>query len=48
MKDPICERILSVYISVITDDQLNLVLIKLVDYLGHESIITSAAAFAEV
>ncbi|OTA56852.1 phosphatidyl inositol 3-kinase-like protein [Hypoxylon sp. EC38] len=34
--------------SVIFDDQLNLVLIKLVDYLGAESMITSAAAFAEI
>ncbi|KAI1105988.1 phosphatidyl inositol 3-kinase [Jackrogersella minutella] len=34
--------------SVIFDDQLNLVLVKLVDYLGSESIITSAAAFAEI
>ncbi|KAI1460108.1 phosphatidyl inositol 3-kinase [Annulohypoxylon moriforme] len=34
--------------SVISDDQLNLVLVKLVEYLGSESIITSAAAFAEI
>ncbi|KAI1642826.1 uncharacterized protein F4817DRAFT_277367 [Daldinia loculata] len=34
--------------SVIDDDQLNLVLVKLVDYLGHESMIISAAAFAEI
>ncbi|KAL7620953.1 serine/threonine-protein kinase M1 [Parahypoxylon ruwenzoriense] len=34
--------------SVVSDDQLNLVLVKLVDYLGHESIITSAAAFTEI
>ncbi|KAI2611792.1 phosphatidyl inositol 3-kinase [Hypoxylon sp. NC1633] len=34
--------------SVISDDQLNLVLIKLVDYLGYESMITSAAAFTEI
>ncbi|KAI0883853.1 phosphatidyl inositol 3-kinase [Annulohypoxylon maeteangense] len=34
--------------SVIFDDQLNLVLVKLVEYLGSESIITSAAAFAEI
>ncbi|KAI1411414.1 phosphatidyl inositol 3-kinase [Hypoxylon sp. FL1857] len=34
--------------SVIFDDQLNLVLVKLVDYLGSESMITSAAAFAEI
>ncbi|KAI0384338.1 phosphatidyl inositol 3-kinase [Hypomontagnella monticulosa] len=34
--------------SLIGDDQLNLVLVKLVDYLGDESIITSAAAFTEI
>ncbi|KAI1464606.1 uncharacterized protein F4812DRAFT_160831 [Daldinia caldariorum] len=34
--------------SVIYEDQLNLVLVKLVDYLGHESMIVSAAAFAEI
>ncbi|KAI1475228.1 hypothetical protein F4774DRAFT_301721 [Daldinia eschscholtzii] len=34
--------------SVISEDQLNLVLVKLVDYLGHDSMIISAAAFAEI
>ncbi|OTB07470.1 hypothetical protein M426DRAFT_8837 [Hypoxylon sp. CI-4A] len=34
--------------SVISDDQLNLVLVKLVDYLGSESMIVSAAAFTEI
>ncbi|KAH9994734.1 phosphatidyl inositol 3-kinase [Xylariaceae sp. FL0662B] len=34
--------------SVISDDQLNLVVVKLVDYLGHASTITSAAAFTEI
>ncbi|KAI1772713.1 phosphatidyl inositol 3-kinase [Hypoxylon cercidicola] len=34
--------------SVISDDQLDLVLVKLVDYLGYESMITSAAAFTEI
>ncbi|KAI1392547.1 phosphatidyl inositol 3-kinase [Hypoxylon trugodes] len=34
--------------SVIPEGQLNLVLIKLVEYLGSESMITSAAAFAEI
>ncbi|RYP19412.1 hypothetical protein DL765_003385 [Monosporascus sp. GIB2] len=33
--------------SVVTEDQLNLVLIKLVEYLGHASVITSATAFTE-
>ncbi|KAI0173613.1 phosphatidyl inositol 3-kinase [Hypoxylon sp. FL1284] len=34
--------------SVISDDQLDLVLVKLVDYLGYESMIASAAAFTEI
>ncbi|KAI1080546.1 phosphatidyl inositol 3-kinase [Whalleya microplaca] len=34
--------------SVVSDDQLNLVVVKLVDYLGHASTITSAAAFTEI
>ncbi|RYP81209.1 hypothetical protein DL769_002101 [Monosporascus sp. CRB-8-3] len=33
--------------SVVTEDQLNLVLIKLVEYLGQASVITSATAFTE-
>lgn len=40
--------LLSIFTSVISDDQLDLVLVKLVDYLGYESMITSAAAFTEV
>ncbi len=35
-------------VSVVSEDQLNLVLVKLVEYLGHASIITSATAFTEV
>ncbi|RYP22475.1 hypothetical protein DL767_009047 [Monosporascus sp. MG133] len=34
--------------SVVTEDQLNLVLIKLVEYLGQASVITSATAFTEI
>ncbi|XXH03128.1 hypothetical protein Hte_009521 [Hypoxylon texense] len=34
--------------SVVSDDQLDLVLVKLVDYLGYESMIISAAAFTEI
>ncbi|KAI5867447.1 phosphatidyl inositol 3-kinase [Durotheca rogersii] len=34
--------------SVVSDDELNLVLVKLVEYLGHESMITSVAAFTEI
>ncbi|KAI0897246.1 phosphatidyl inositol 3-kinase [Annulohypoxylon nitens] len=34
--------------SVLLDDQLNLVLVKLVEYLGSDSITTSAAAFVEI
>ncbi|KAI0475823.1 phosphatidyl inositol 3-kinase-like protein [Xylariaceae sp. FL0804] len=33
---------------VVSEDQLNLVLVKLVEYLGHESDIVSAAAFTEI
>lgn len=43
-----CRQTLNVLYSVICEDQLNLVLVKLVEYLGSESMITSAAAFAEV
>ncbi|KAI1337113.1 phosphatidyl inositol 3-kinase-like protein [Xylariaceae sp. FL0016] len=34
--------------AVVPDEYLNLVLVKLVEYLGHKSVITSAAAFAEI
>ncbi|ORY67260.1 uncharacterized protein BCR38DRAFT_153630 [Pseudomassariella vexata] len=33
---------------VVPDDQLNLVLVKLVEYLGHDNIIVPAAAFNEI
>ncbi|XDG07583.1 hypothetical protein ABKA04_007198 [Annulohypoxylon sp. FPYF3050] len=35
-------------LDVLLDDQLNLVLVKLVEYLGSDSITTSAAAFVEI
>lgn len=33
---------------VLPEDELILVLVKLVEYLGHQSAVTSAAAFTEV
>ena len=43
------EAVLIPYLaSVVDEDQLNLVLVKLVEYLGHSTAITSATAFAEV
>ncbi|KAI0019098.1 phosphatidyl inositol 3-kinase-like protein [Xylariomycetidae sp. FL0641] len=33
---------------VVSDDQLNMVLVKLVEYLGHKNAVTSASAFAEI
>ncbi|KAI8627883.1 phosphatidylinositol 3 [Xylariaceae sp. FL1651] len=33
---------------VLPDDELNLVLVKLVEYLGHQSAVASAAAFTEI
>lgn len=35
------------WIRVLPDDELILVLVKLVEYLGHESAVVSAAAFTE-
>lgn len=35
-------------LRVLPEDELILVLVKLVEYLGHQSAVTSAAAFTEV
>ncbi|EMR70330.1 putative protein kinase rad3 protein [Eutypa lata UCREL1] len=41
-------RELRIASSVVKEDQLNLILVKLVEYLGHASIMTSATAFTEI
>ncbi|KAF2971363.1 hypothetical protein GQX73_g2258 [Xylaria multiplex] len=42
------QRELRIAAGVLPDDELILVLVKLVEYLGHQSAVTSAAAFTEI